>query len=269
MTADEPVYVIGDIHGQLKKVSALLRGAGLVTERLSWAAGAATLWFLGDFFDRGPDGIGVLDLVMRLQQEAAAAGGRVASLLGNHEVMLLAARRFGILPPEARDYELKLIWEDAGGNANDLARLTAQHVEWLTDLRAMALEGEYLLVHANSRFYLDYGSSLEEVNAGIRVILQSEDADAWIQLIDGFRTRHFFDDRHADGAENARQFLLRYGGRRIVHGHVPIFAMTGQAAKETREPYLYADGLCLDMDGGMSADGPGFVYQLPKLDAAL
>src|SRR5579871_6244279 len=107
VTADEPVYVIGDIHGQLGKLIALLRGAGLATDRLSWAAGAATLWFMGDFFDRGPDGLGVLDLVMRLQREAAVAGGQVASLLGNHEVMLLAAQRFAGRPRFTRGYQLK------------------------------------------------------------------------------------------------------------------------------------------------------------------
>jgi hypothetical protein len=44
----------------------------------------------GDVVDRGPDGRRVLDLLRRLENEAARAGGRVVPLIGNHEVMGLA-----------------------------------------------------------------------------------------------------------------------------------------------------------------------------------
>ena len=82
------IYIIGDVHGQLKKLVKLLQYEQLIDDECSWKAGTARLWFMGDFVDRGPDGIAVLDLVMRLQSEAAAAGGCVASLQGNHEMLL-------------------------------------------------------------------------------------------------------------------------------------------------------------------------------------
>jgi hypothetical protein len=43
----------------------------------------------GDVLDRGPDSRKVLDLLRRLEGEAARAGGRVYALLGNHELMRL------------------------------------------------------------------------------------------------------------------------------------------------------------------------------------
>lgn len=49
---------------------------------------------MGELFIVG-DGIGAVDLAMRLQQEAPAAGGRVHALIGNHEPLLLAAHKFG------------------------------------------------------------------------------------------------------------------------------------------------------------------------------
>ena len=64
---------------------ALLRSTNLVTDELRWGGDNATLCFVGDFVDRGPDGIGCIELVMRLQREAADAGGQVIALLGNHE----------------------------------------------------------------------------------------------------------------------------------------------------------------------------------------
>ena len=62
-----PIYIIGDVHGQLKKLVKLLQDAHLIDAEYAWKAGTATLWFMGDFVDRGPDSIAVLDLVMRLQ----------------------------------------------------------------------------------------------------------------------------------------------------------------------------------------------------------
>ena len=42
---------------------------------------------LGDLLDRGADSRKVMDLLMRLQGEAVAAGGPVHVVLGNHEAM--------------------------------------------------------------------------------------------------------------------------------------------------------------------------------------
>ena len=84
------VVAIGDVHGSYDKLLKLLRGTDLVDEELSWAGGETHLVFVGDLVDRGPDDRQVLDLVKRLQPEAAATGGRIHALLGNHEVMNLS-----------------------------------------------------------------------------------------------------------------------------------------------------------------------------------
>ena len=85
------VVAIGDVHGSYDKLLQLLRGTDLVDDGLSWTGGTDHLVLVGDMVDRGPDDRQVLDLVMRLQKEAAAAGGQVHALLGNHEVMNLSA----------------------------------------------------------------------------------------------------------------------------------------------------------------------------------
>lgn len=71
-----PLYVVGDVHGYLDELVAALTEQGLIDAEGQWAAGHARLWFLGDFTDRGPDGIGVIDLVMRLSAEV---GRRMAT----------------------------------------------------------------------------------------------------------------------------------------------------------------------------------------------
>ena len=83
------VVAIGDVHGSFDQVRMLLEGLSLIDESLAWSGGETHLVFVGDLLDRGPADRELLDLVRRLQEEAAAAGGRLHVLLGNHDTMNL------------------------------------------------------------------------------------------------------------------------------------------------------------------------------------
>jgi hypothetical protein len=86
----ERMVVFPDVHGAYPELVALLRETGVVDESGHWRAGTTHLVSLGDLTDRGPDSRKVLDLLMRLESEAATAGGAVHVILGNHEVMDIA-----------------------------------------------------------------------------------------------------------------------------------------------------------------------------------
>jgi Calcineurin-like phosphoesterase len=83
------VVAIGDIHGAFDQFVEILQTAGLVDAKRQWIGGTTVLVQTGDVFDRGPKVREALDLLMRLEEEARRAGGRVEALLGNHEVMNL------------------------------------------------------------------------------------------------------------------------------------------------------------------------------------
>jgi hypothetical protein len=83
------VIAFADVHGAYTELNALLRDAGVLDAEDRWAAGKSHVVSLGDLLDRGADSRKVLDLLMRLQREAQAAGGNLHVLLGNHEVMNL------------------------------------------------------------------------------------------------------------------------------------------------------------------------------------
>lgn len=85
----ERVVVIPDIHGAYDQLVSLLRATGLIDETLAWTGGETHLISLGDLLDRGDSSRKVMDLLIRLQEEAPAAGGWVHVVIGNHEHMNL------------------------------------------------------------------------------------------------------------------------------------------------------------------------------------
>ena len=64
-----------------------LGNVGILGDGLEWAGGESHLVIVGDLLDRGPRSRDALDLLMRIEEEAAAAGGKVHVLIGNHESM--------------------------------------------------------------------------------------------------------------------------------------------------------------------------------------
>ncbi len=85
----ETVVAIGDVHGDFDDFVTILQRAGLIDAQHHWTGGQTTLVQVGDLLDRGPKPRAAMDLLMSLEKEAPKAGGRVVSLLGNHEMMNL------------------------------------------------------------------------------------------------------------------------------------------------------------------------------------
>jgi hypothetical protein len=264
METAQRIFVVGDIHGYYDKLVRLLRQADLIDEALSWCGGTATLWCMGDFCDRGPDGIAVLDLVMRLQQEAPVAGGQVASLLGNHEIALLSAHFLGEQACKGPGGTFRACWLYNGGQEKDLSRLTDTHIEWMMHLPALAHVGNWLFLHADSAFYLEYGISLNEVNAALAALLQRKQVEEWDHVQAVFSHRREFLDSQPDGSALVTRLLETLGGQRLLHGHTCISTITRQPPKEVTEALVYAQGRCVNVDGGMYLGGPGFLYELPN-----
>ncbi|MFC7218025.1 metallophosphoesterase [Streptomyces polyrhachis] len=268
-----PLYVVGDVHGYLDELRAALRAHGLIDEAGQWAAGDARLWFLGDFTDRGPDGVGVIELVMDLSAQAAAAGGFCKALMGNHELLLLGARRFGDTPVNsgAGTASFQAAWLLNGGQRSDMERLSDVHLQWMARLDAVALEEGHLLLHSDTTAYLDFGDSIEGVNDRIHEILARGDAD---EVWDVFRkfTKRFAFREEATGPGAVRELLGVYGGARVVHGHSPIPYLLGDVTDEEERteraaavdgPHVYAEGLAIAMDGGVTMDGKLLISPLP------
>lgn len=210
----ESVVAIGDVHGDFDDFVAILRHTGLIDTENHWTGGKTTFVQLGDLLDRGPKPRQVLDLMMALEKEAAAAGGRVVSLLGNHEVMNIMGDLRYVIPDnyasfadgnsEGRQkagYDEYVKWR--AGHASLLAELPQPmeltEAEWMTRHPAGFIEqreafgpkgeyGEWLRGHAAvaeiaGSIFLHGGihpdlakTKLEAINKRIRGELEAFDA---------------------------------------------------------------------------------------------
>jgi hypothetical protein len=127
-TGVQRIVVVGDSHGAFENFRGILAQSGVTDKEGNWAGGKTHLVSLGDFLDRGADSRKIMDLLMKLQSQAAEAGGQAHVIVGNHELMNLTGflrdvslgeylsyqdledpaerdaemRRYEVLAPEAR-----------------------------------------------------------------------------------------------------------------------------------------------------------------------
>jgi hypothetical protein len=87
LPAPSRIVACGDIHGDVTALRRVLRLSGLYDEARGWMGGDAVFVQIGDVLDRGDDEWAVLSLLRALKPLAAAQGGAVVTLLGNHEIM--------------------------------------------------------------------------------------------------------------------------------------------------------------------------------------
>ena len=255
------VYAVSDIHGHPEKLLASLREAELVDAEGNWSGKDARLWFLGDFFDRGPDGIGVLRFVRKLIGQAP--DGAIRMLLGNHEILALGMYKFGdtFVPHDGitlRSFERS--WALNGGQDRDQELLTDDDVAWLIDQPMLGLDADHLLMHSDTTEYVEWGDTIDQINSTAAAELHSDDIEVWWEIWRRTTSRYAF--RGPGGPEVARILLQHLGGRRIVHGHSIVADQLGIDPQFLTGPHLYADGLALGIDGGAFDGGPCLVVEL-------
>ena len=123
------IVAVGDVHGDLDAFVTVLRSAGVLDSRNRWSGGKTHLVQTGDVTDRGPDSRKVMDLLMALEKQARSTGGRVHTLLGNHETMnvfgdlryVTAAEYASYRGPDAERLR-ELLYQQ---HVNDLKKTTA------------------------------------------------------------------------------------------------------------------------------------------------
>ena len=138
---EQNIFAVGDIHGCLDKLRALMK-------RLPLNPGDLVV-FLGDYIDRGPDTRGVLDYLLGFR----ARHPKTVFLMGNHEHLLLEYSRTGDAEDlrALRGLGVEATLESYGADVaslRDLSFMPVEHVHFLQELAPFHRQGEWLFVHA-------------------------------------------------------------------------------------------------------------------------
>jgi len=201
------VFVFGDVHGEFDRVVSLLGRAGLIDADRRWTGGDAAVAFLGDLFDRGNDVTRLLWFVYGLEREAMAAGGRVITLLGNHEAMVLTGDLRYVAPKEQTVGELHGMSYDA---LFDPERSVLG--SWIAAKPGLVRLDDLLFAHGGvSPAYV--GSSLEEYQDTLETFIAEPLFTRWR---DEAFLREYVRETRLDSAQIYRRYDFFFGPESVL-----------------------------------------------------
>ncbi len=218
------VYAIGDVQGCFDELQALL-------DRLAFDPRQDQLWFAGDLVNRGPKSLETLRYIKGL-------GDRAISVLGNHDLHLLAAARGH--PVKNDDHTL-----DAVLDAPDRDEL----VDWLRHQPLLHHDATlgFTMVHAGLPPQWDLALA-QQCAAEVEAVLRGDEVADLLANMYGNKPRRWSAD--LDGHKRQRFIIncftrLRYcdpDGRLEFKskgppgsqsaGYVPWYKVTGRASRE-------------------------------------
>ncbi|MDH5673312.1 MAG: metallophosphoesterase [Myxococcales bacterium] len=269
--APRRVVVVGDLHADIDVTREVFQLAGATDADGTWIGGALTVVQLGDMIGRSDDDRLVLDFIFDVRERAAAAGGAVRPLIGNHEVMAgrvdnqavglapfaafegidgldLDDPRLQILAPEQRARGAALM---AGG----------PYAKRLAAFPTVLKLGATVFVHGGVvPRWAEYG--IDRVNEEVRQWLQGDtlEPDSSLGVDDGDRvmwTRQFSSLVDAGDCAVLEQSLAILGARRMVVAHTVHGEITS-----------YCDEKVWVIDVGMSRAYGGDIQLLEIVDDA-
>lgn len=215
----EKLLVLSDIEGEFEAGRKLLLAAGVIDKQYNWTFGKGQVVIAGDLFDRGRDVLPWLWLLYSLEAKAAAAGGWVHVILGNHDIMQLNGDyRY----TNARYFKHAWI---AGRDIRHLFGADTELGRWLRSKNIIEKGGDYLFMHAGlSPDVLQKQLSLQAINDICRPyysVPRKEMPDSLHLFFDArspFWYRGYFTKPQAPEAL-VDSTLEQYGCRTIVVGH--------------------------------------------------
>jgi len=205
------VVAIGDLHADLPDALAVLAMSGLVDESGSWSGGQTILVQTGDTTDRGPDSLEVIELLMRLEGEATAAGGQVHALLGNHEVMNMVGDLRYVSPGDLADFESSEARARAFSDQGELGR-------WLRSKDAVVQVGDTVYAHGGvSPTFAKVG--VNGLSEAVRRAIDAEPAHPVLRDTGPLWFRDYLLADETIACKMLAESLDTLGAKRMIVGH--------------------------------------------------
>jgi hypothetical protein len=245
----ERVVAVGDVHGDVEALKDVLRLAGLLDEKGRWSGGKAHLVQTGDIADRGEHTRAAFELLMRLEGEALAAGGRVHVLLGNHEVMNMTGDLRYVTPAELASFADQSPTPDPPGSQRGLNGHReaygpqGRYGRWLRGRPAVLRINDTLFLHGGLAPGVP-GRTLAELNRWVRQdLFPGHPPGGGVHPMGPLWFRGYAQGADAEAERALDEVLERFEAKRMVMGHT--------TAREGRIRQRFA-GKAVFIDTGLS-----------------
>jgi hypothetical protein len=195
----QSMFVLSDIEGNFAAFKGLLVGNKITDSNLNWIYGNGHMVLIGDMVDRGTEVTQCLWLIYKLEQEAAAHGGKVHYILGNHEVMNFHGDARYV---KGKYLELirrrKMLY-------HELYAATTELGKWMRSKNVVEQIGDIIFVHAGiSQKVSRQGFTIQEMNT---------------------LAHRYMDVKHTDIPDERARMLLDRGGLLWYRGLVTAYGI--------------------------------------------
>eukprot|EP00040_Diaphanoeca_grandis_P019677 m.104037 g.104037 ORF g.104037 m.104037 type:complete len:335 (+) comp27546_c1_seq3:154-1158(+) len=236
------LVVLGDLHGDLDYLQAILRFNGVLNGRDEWIDETTTVVSVGDTIGRGHQDKQMLEFIKSMSEKH-----NWLQQLGNHEIMQLRGDfryavdgdgiGFGSL--EAREEAL-----EKGSVLGD----------WLRSLPAIRQVGDNVFIHAGMSDPYNIGRSMAAINDEIAEFLKvSEPRHVYDDLIWSRTLVQDAYERVPGTCEVVASVLEGFpGAARLFIGHTPVQSSSLTGTTKQTDPLIFCDDTLYDIDVGIS-----------------
>ena len=207
-----PVDLIGDIHGEICLLDALLARLGYDGEGRH--PRGRRLVFCGDLVDRGQDSPATVERVAGI-----VAAGNGQAVLGNHELNLVLGK-----PKEGNGWFFESDHDQARGHFLDCARVGGTRreaiLDWLSQLPVVLERGDLRVVHAC------WDSAAVD-------LLRQQGSEKSLSTIDGEQQARLEQELRASGLLEQRAAELAQWGDRLYDRNAVVPMLSAVAAVDS------------------------------------
>ena len=246
------LWVVGDVHGDVQRLGALLQVAGLAqwpsgAQTPTWLGGSAVLVAMGDLIDKGSQGLAVIAGLQALAVQASAQGGAVVVLLGNHEAEFLAN------PLESKVSEFAAELAQTGLDPQFVAQGGHPIGAWLRNLPIGLRSGPWFFCHGGDT----HGLTLDQLRSSIEQGVDTQGFGAPVlvapdSLLEARLDPPWWEVPGMTPQQALDQRVAALGAEHIVQGHQPGKVDFADGTKRKAGQLYQKYGRIFLVDVGMS-----------------
>ena len=138
------IVVFGDVHADPESLIDALVHQGVLNSEGKFIGENMEIIFMGDYADKGPNTLGVWDVIEHVTRKAKEGNSRVHSLMGNHDSVILMEN---LKRMKVEDLERFSVFDSNPETGLRRALTSEPYRSLMQQWKSMVKVGDYIFVH--------------------------------------------------------------------------------------------------------------------------